>query len=85
MEERRQGAILATVAGDIRSFPRIAARACVGEVCEGGITTVFPADDVVNLVRLEGVFLMEEAIFASMPGSARDRNPVGPRDRLTHL
>ena len=46
---------------------------------------MFPADDVVNLVRLEGVILMEEAIFTAITGSAGDRKAVGARYRLTHL
>ena len=39
---------------------------------------MFPADDVVNLVRLEGVILMEEAIFTAITGSAAAPSSSNP-------
>ena len=55
--------------GYVGAFPRVAAKARESQIGFDRKPAVFPADDVIDLMRGEGVVLAQEAILATIEGA----------------
>lgn len=56
----------------VRTLVSIADHACVGEIVLHLGSAMLPADDVIDLVRKDGVIFVEQAIFTSEFRAAND-------------
>ncbi len=73
IEERADAILFETQAGNVRTLPCVAADAGECEIVRRGTPAVLAADDVIDLMRRERVFFMDEAIFATTSCSAGDK------------
>ena len=62
---------------DIRPFVSIAEDTGVGQVADNRGAAVFPADNVIDLVRKAGTVLMHQAVFATSTGPLDDETARG--------
>src|ERR1035438_5856203 len=66
--------------GYVGAFPRVAAKARESQIGFDRKPAVFPADDVIDLMRGEGVVLAQEAILATIEGAPRHQAAEGVAD-----
>ena len=52
---------------NIRALPKVAAKATVRKVIPRCLSTMFPAQDVIDLMRRVGVLFMKQAVFTTKP------------------
>ena len=53
----------------IAAFVPVAKDTCVGEVFERGISAMFAAENVIDLVRMSGIVFVDQAVFAAGVGA----------------
>jgi hypothetical protein len=75
VKQTDKGAGLSVEGTDIASFPDIASKAGIGEVSWFRLSAMFPADDVVNLMRRVRIFFVDQAIFTPVTGAIGNQSP----------
>lgn len=60
---------------DVAPLPHVASQASIREIVRNRRPSVFPADDVVDLMRRIGIFRVQQAVLASVAGTFGNQLP----------